>query len=196
VLPRRHVLTGVLVCGRCGVGLKGTTVTSRQGTRVRLYECAPSSGGCGRTSIVANGAEDAVLDAVKASDPDMRLKRRLSAAAGALPRETLLALAKIAERRAQLSAVADLTDVGSALARLDAEERALREQVAPAQPHPVDPELDDPERRERRHRGELTEGEVLQSRDWIAAWVERVVVRPSLNPRAPQADRLDVVWRD
>jgi hypothetical protein len=66
----------------------------------------------------------------------------------------------------------------------------------------VDPEAaptvpkDDPERRDRRHRGELTEAEVLQSAEWVRSWVRSVTVQPAKHTKTPPSERLEIAWRD
>jgi DNA invertase Pin-like site-specific DNA recombinase len=192
-MPRRHPLSGILHCWSCGGGMRGTTIADGK----RIYACMLPTG-CGKTTIVANPTEDFVLDAVQQRDPEYREKHRLDVAPEpGLTRESLLALGRIEEKRRALQVAADLgVDISGAIATLNEEERVIRESVTPRADLPPDPEKDDPKRRERRHGGELTEAEVLQTRDWVAAFVERVVVNASRNPRAPVSDRLAIEWRN
>lgn len=71
---RRHLLTGIARCGRCGRGL--STMTT--GKRVRRYACHPSSGGCGRLGIIAEPLEAHVAEGVIAALSGPSLKRMLS----------------------------------------------------------------------------------------------------------------------
>ena len=126
----------------------------------------------------------------KQSDPEYRQKHRLDPAPEpGLSRESLLALGQLEEKRRALQVAADLgVDVSTAAATLDDEEHALRESAEPSGTPPPDPEKDDPERRERRHRGELTEAEVRQTRDWVAVFVEtgdRRALSQSSRARSP-----------
>jgi site-specific DNA recombinase len=65
--PRRHggvvprLLTGVLVCGRCG-----TTMYAGTNNRKRAYACRRSDGmdGCGKLAVVAEPVEEIVVEAV------------------------------------------------------------------------------------------------------------------------------------
>lgn len=60
--PRRYLLTGLLVCGRCGAKL---VARPRQG-RGRSYACmsGPGFSGCGHVSTMAIPVEDWIIEAV------------------------------------------------------------------------------------------------------------------------------------
>lgn len=59
--PARYLLTGVLMCWRCGSRLCGMAKNPSE----RLYICQPAGhGGCSGTSIKADAADDALLDLV------------------------------------------------------------------------------------------------------------------------------------
>lgn len=58
--PRRYVLTGLLVCGRCGARM----VARPRGDKRRAYTCARGPGfhGCGKLGALADPLEDWVAD--------------------------------------------------------------------------------------------------------------------------------------
>lgn len=57
--PRRHLLTGVLRCGRCGAGLHSRlAATYRDRVMPARYFCPPAPRGCGGTTIDTGGVED------------------------------------------------------------------------------------------------------------------------------------------
>ena len=71
---RRHMLTGIARCGRCGHAL--STMTT--GKRVRRYACHPSSGGCGRLGIIAEHLDAHVAEGVIAALSGPGLTRMLA----------------------------------------------------------------------------------------------------------------------
>jgi site-specific DNA recombinase len=71
---RRHMLTGIARCGRCGHGL--STMTT--GKRIRRYACHPSSGGCGRLGIIAEPLDAHVAEGVIAALSGPGLARMLA----------------------------------------------------------------------------------------------------------------------
>lgn len=64
--PQRYLLSGMLMCGKCGTRLYSAARTNRNGTRTRRYVCnsGPDHGGCGGTTITADPVERLVVDAV------------------------------------------------------------------------------------------------------------------------------------
>lgn len=74
--PRRHLLSGLLRCGRCGGKLYAAERSPGRGRPVRrIYSCVsgPDHGGCGGMSIAADGVEQLVMEAVllRLSGPDL-----------------------------------------------------------------------------------------------------------------------------
>lgn len=71
--PRRHLLSGVVTCGACGVKLSAQFV-DRGARRQPMYWCRANRGGCGRVAVnVGDRLEATVLDAVAGwlRDPDL-----------------------------------------------------------------------------------------------------------------------------
>jgi DNA invertase Pin-like site-specific DNA recombinase len=186
-LVRRHVLTGVLRCVECGTRMVGRTNPDGR----RSYACPSGNGGCGRVAIGANAVEDIVLD--QAHERDLAYAHKPSKKSA--PAVDLRALRRIAERRTRLQQVAEdeNMDVSEKVRALDEEERALRDEAAVTRR--PDPEKDSPDRRERRHRGDLTPAEVLQTAAWVQALVGQVKVRKATSTREPAAARLSIIWR-
>lgn len=187
---RKHPLTGILRCGECGSVLQGRTSAGR-----RSYGCSQSQGGRGCVAISANAAEDYVLDAVQAADP-LYLKKRQARPPRTVDVDALVALGDAERRRVVLEQASLMgVDISTALATLEVEVAALNERVQPGAQVGADPEKDDPERRNRRHRGELTESEVLQTADWVREFVKEARVRRAHNTREAATERITVEWR-
>jgi site-specific DNA recombinase len=192
-IARKHPLTGTLVCGVCQTPLVGRTQPDGR----RNYAC-PSGVGGGCVSVGANAVEDFVLDAVQARDPSYAKKKRLTTPKQ-VDREAALLLVKVAARRTRLNESAADGDITPAeltvkMRALDLEEHQLQERIR-VEPDASDPEKDDAKRRDRRHRGELTEAEVVQTSDWVRHHVEKVVVRKATSTKEAAAGRLKLHWR-
>jgi hypothetical protein len=62
--PAEHILSGILVCGRCGRPMYGTYRTRRDGSREDTYRCEAGKGsggrhtGCGRVSVARSRADE------------------------------------------------------------------------------------------------------------------------------------------
>lgn len=70
--PRKHLLTGLLVCGNCGAQMLGGSVTRG---KYLSYRCPGKvAGGCGKTSIVASKVEPYVVRLVLARVPAIRVE--------------------------------------------------------------------------------------------------------------------------
>jgi DNA invertase Pin-like site-specific DNA recombinase len=188
---RRHLLTGVLRCSECGAMMNGRTDPGGR----RSYACNSGQGGCGRCAVSANASEDHVLDALAALDPEMVHKRAMRAPQE-VDREVVRRLGEIAARRERLQKVEvdEHVDMSEPLRALDAEERELQASLAEGAPARI-VDKDSAERRNRRHHGELTEAEVLQSHEWVRSLVDEVKVRRAKSTREPAAERLTIKWR-
>lgn len=189
VLVRRHVLSGILRCGKCGTGMTGRTDAGGR----RSYACGHNNGGCGGVLVNAIGAEDAVLDEVFGVDPKY-LQKVVLAQPRAVTQEAVKRLGQIAKERTTLADAGALgVNVASQLAALTKEEREIQSAMAPTAATTLP--KDDKERRDRRHAGQLTEAEVLQTAAWVRALVDHVDVRAAKHTREAPADRLRIIWR-
>ena len=57
---RKHLLSHILKCGRCGGSLRGGSVTSRAGKKYEIYQCGGEKESC-RLSVMKDVAEDKVI---------------------------------------------------------------------------------------------------------------------------------------
>jgi len=197
---RKHVLTGVVYCGRCGQPMSGRRFGGRD--KGSGYSCNTVKGGCAKVAIAAHRVEDYILDFLAVRDPRMSEKPVQTKQVVAPDRETLAALARIRARRTTLAEAAALgADVAVAAAKLDAEEAALQASLVVPIEASVDPEKEDPGRRQRRHDGLLTKAEVVQTHEWIKAWIDKVIIAPATKrdgktwTRQPIAERVTIQWR-
>lgn len=179
---RRHLLTGLLYCGRCGAPMYG-------GQGKGSYGCHPPlQGGCGRCSIAAHLIEPYVVELVLAaipslpSEPDEVADDLLGELRGAEADMAQLSkdhyVSKLISRPAFLAAYGEL----------DATAERLRLQLSvPTQIRPV---LDE-------HTAELWESKSLSWRQSVLrVALERVTVVPGLGSRAPVDERRVVLhWR-
>lgn len=178
---RKYLLTGLLVCGRCGAHLTGG---KNSGGRIS-YGCrSPLMGGCGRCSIMVTRAEPYVVRTVLAAlegiervqIKDEGLLEALRAAEADLAQASRdHYVDKLISREEYLAVKPDLAW------RID----ALRKQVAEGQVGDIP--------------ADVAEQWETQSLSWrqsvLKAALEKVVVMPGLGTRAPVADRLTLVWR-
>jgi site-specific DNA recombinase len=191
---RRYLLTGFLVCGRCGRKL----VARPRGDRRRRYVCAsgPNFGGCGKTGRLADPVEQLVSEWVlrQLGGP------ALAAATGEdqAERELLAALQVGQDRLDELvDAFADGTlsraDFARARARVEARMDATRRRLAGQAATRTLATLPVGERALR----EAWESRGLSwRRAVLAAVVERVVLHPCLPGRNVfDPSRIEVIWR-
>jgi DNA invertase Pin-like site-specific DNA recombinase len=70
---RKHFLSGILVCGKCGNRMRSGAARTKAGIHLPLYVCK-GSGGC-RASVLMDVAEEKVIDAVseRLALPDAQL---------------------------------------------------------------------------------------------------------------------------
>lgn len=183
---RRHVLTGLLICGRCGATMTGG---SRVGPH-RSYACQnPLRGGCGRCSIQANIVEPYVIGVALARLPLLEAKADVDV-------EPLMA--DLREVEARVAQLAKDHYVGQVIGRpaylaanneLEAQVEQLRRQVSTA-------------------RSPLSGADMLHiADDWehkglswrqgvLKAVLENVTIIPGLGRRPNVDDRIKLKFRD
>jgi site-specific DNA recombinase len=195
---RRYLLSGFLVCGRCG---KKLIARPRQDRR-RRYVCAsgPNFGGCGKTGRLAEPVEQLVSEWVVRQLSGPALSAALAAATGEdqAERELLHALQVNQDRLDELvDAFADGTlsraDFARARARVEARMDATRRRLAGQAATRTLAALPVGERA-------LREAWASRGLSWrravLAAVVERVVLHPCLQGRNVfDPSRIEVVWR-
>jgi site-specific DNA recombinase len=195
---RRYLLSGFLVCGRCGRKL----VARPRGDRRRRYVCAsgPNFGGCGKTGRLAEPVEHLVVEWVLRQLSGPALSAALAAATGEdqAERELLHALQVDQDRLDELvDAFADGTlgraDFARARARVEARMDTTRRRLAGQAATRTLAALPVGERALR----EAWESRGLSwRRAVLAAVVERVVLHPCLQGRNVfDPSRIEVVWR-
>lgn len=180
---RGHLLTGLLVCGRCGAQLSG----SPQG-----YRCpSPLAGGCGRINVALAQADAEVvrvaLDRIPADEVERSTEDEVDRLLDAL-REVEAKISQLAKDHY----VAERISRPAYLAANDElEHRAqlLRMQIAD---HEAGESLGSLQ-----EIAEHWDGQTLSYRQAVLrALLERVEVLPARSTRAPAGERLRFLWRD
>lgn len=192
---RRMLLSGLLVCGKCGTPMKaGGPKTARR------YICPPKSdGGCSGVTVLAEPSDVEISDQVLAALDSPALAKVLRARRRRMPDEAEL-LAELGELDARADELAEMWAAGelsrSAMVaaqrklsdRRDAANERLRSM---ADTSPVEALLALP--------GGLAEAweglSTSRRRAVIDALVERVVVRPANGGGKFRPERLEPVWR-
>lgn len=203
--PRKYVLSGLAVCGLCGQRLVGSSGS---------YRCAVISGGCGRVGIAGRATEDEVFSAAYAAwsqwegpDPASEVPPEPPTEA----EEELLVelhelearLDKLAEDYADGKLRFDTRRYNVASGRLrsrieDIEGELARRLPQPEQRPPLS--LAELARRAaeyeaRRERGELSALEVQRDHEWVAAFVQKIVIHPaSKRGRGFDPIRIQLEW--
>jgi DNA invertase Pin-like site-specific DNA recombinase len=75
--PRRLLLSGILLCGRCGTAMRGAPIIGRRGHREPGYRCDEQAGGCGRIHRLAAPLDDFITEAVLVALATPELRERL-----------------------------------------------------------------------------------------------------------------------
>ena len=196
--PRRYLLTGMIVCGRCG-----NRLFSAARTNARRYVCikGPDHGGCGALSITAAPVEELVAEAVlyRLDTPELA-----DALAGRTTSDTEAAALgeDLAGDKAQLDELAAL---------YAAKQIGVREWMAAR--GPIEDRITDIERRiARLTRTDALAGIVGTGVELRAAWtglnltrqgaivkaiVDRVVIAPATERGRKTLDpgRVEIEWR-
>lgn len=194
--PRTYLLSGLLVCARCGTSL----VAQARPDRKRSYTCPsdPSKTGCGGVRIVAPDLEAEVFEQLLI----VMDARELAAAAPPADDPTgplLDELARLEADQAQLAAdhyadrLIDRAQFFAASEALSVRLAAVKTRVAAeAQRSAVTPMLDDLS-----DLAEQWDGLALgKQRAIVERFVDRIVIHPSTVPRGRfSADRVEVIWR-
>lgn len=192
--PPKHLLTGLLRCGRCEARMSSST---RPGGAKR-YVCYSSPGrpGCGGVSVVAEGIEGEVTEQVLS----VLAGPALAAAARSRPSSALAERIRADEEKLEQLAVdyaqdritrAEWLTVREAVqARIDVARAELGEQEAGAA-------LDGLPTDEKGLRAAWEAADVPTRREILTAVVERIVVNPASlrGRRAFDPNRINVVWR-
>jgi site-specific DNA recombinase len=97
---RRHLLSGIARCGRCGNGLSA----SQTGAGVRRYACHPNSSGCGRLGIIAEPLEEHVSAGVRSVLDGPGLDRMLAGRPSGIDPSVELELSEAQRRLDELAA--------------------------------------------------------------------------------------------
>lgn len=218
---RVYALTGLLHCAGsflsgkpCGHPLVG----HRHHTKGRTYTCASTAGGCGRVRILADRAEDVVLEAVylrwgelvalglekdreATSEPTAEERemlaelRELEERLDALAAEYATGELKMDARRYNIASTRLTERIESLTQRLTTYERK-KEQTVMASVAEALERADDFEKR--RKAGELTPEEVQRLHDWVAGVVARIdimSVPPEKRGRRFNADRVRIEFK-
>jgi site-specific DNA recombinase len=184
----RHLLTGLLRCGRCGSRLR----TSAPGGK-RKYGCPPKPEGCNGVAILAEPLEELIAEAVLIRLDTPALAEALAATAhddGAV--EVMTALQGRLDELADMFAAGELSRREWLRAkegveqRLETAEAALRRQSAGAALAGVAGAL----------RTSWADLSTDRRRAILAAVVETVTIGPALRGRNRfDPERVDVLWR-
>jgi site-specific DNA recombinase len=193
----RHLLSGILRCGKCGRGLvRGSARTRPKNPVPAIYTCTASPGGlrrgCGGITILQPLADDAVTAAVLDALGNVRPLPRNAEAVDEL--ETVLT--KLRERQQEIATVLARGELSVAVAsQADAQ---LREEI-----EVVERQLAAALATDRTAR--VADGDVQslwanltlsERRALIGDVIESVVVKPVGRGWHGQAlDRLEIVWR-
>ncbi len=185
----RHLLTGLLRCGRCGARLR----TSAPGG-TRKYGCPPKPDGCNGVVILAEPLEELITEAVLIRLDSPALAEALAEAA-----DDDSAAQAVIDLQARLDELAEMWAAGELSRRewlrakegveqrLEVAEAALRRQTASATLDQFEPGV---------LRASWTELSTDRRRAVLAAVVERVTIGPAVRGRNRfDPERVDVTWR-
>lgn len=205
---RQHLLSGLLVCSKCGHPMKGAKVARRAGADEtpaeaearRKYVC-PSKveGGCGGTSVVAAPVEELVVAALMYRLDSRDLGQVLKARTRQQPDDADL-LAELAELQARADELAEMWAAGeltrsamlAAQRKLDERQTAASERLASM--HEVEP-IEALLASKDGVAAAWDELSVSRQRAVLAALLERVDVLPARGGGRFKAERLVPVWR-
>lgn len=198
---RRHLLSSILVCGRCGAPMSGYT-DRRDGKR--RYACCSQPGldRCGRLTVIADPVDEAVVEAVLAalSDAKIRSRQRTNRDDGKVARaeDELAGIRAERDEYAQDAAAGRITRAEWMIVRDGLTERQRRAERA------LGSRLD--QARTVLADVPMVQGELYQwwndaplkrQRDVLRAVIEKVVVQPSAHGgnRFDHARLEEPVWR-
>jgi site-specific DNA recombinase len=187
VSGRKYLLTGLLVCGRCGAHMTGG---ARSGNGTISYKCrSPIMGGCGRCSIAITRAEPYVTRTVLAALEGIERHQEAGDEAQALLEALRAAEADLAQASRDHYVEKLISREEYLAVKPDLEWRidALRKQVAS-----LSRDID-------KIGPDVAEQWETQSLSWrqsvLKAVLDEVVVHPGLGTRAAIGDRLTLAWR-
>ncbi len=197
---RRHLLTGVLVCGRCGARLMPRTRQRRQPS----YSCkaGPGFSGCGGLSVVADPVEEWIIEAVLYRLDTPELAAALDGTADQSSPSAALAADRDAEQ-ARLNQLADafganqigLQEWIRARKPIESRIRAADRQLAAIRRTTV---LYGFVGQSDRLRHEWSQLPLARQQAIVKSVLDRVVVLPSTLPQGSKRfdhERLKPVWR-
>lgn len=197
---QRWLLTGLLVCGKCGQSLAAGghhQVKAKGGAikRQRHYRCARPGNmrtGCG-TTMAAEPLEAWVESAVLAKVTPQMWRKLRSARARRAPRDADAAEADLIVLARRFGA-GEILEVEWNAARSVLLERIAAAEATPTVPSPDVPDVKDLHAAWRR--GELS---VADKRRVLAAVIERITISRGVRGRSiignRPADRVDITWR-
>jgi site-specific DNA recombinase len=176
---RKHLLSGIAVCGKCSSGMVGSP---------RGYRCHSVHGGCGRIRVKASWLEGPVISLIMAAEAVPQ-----PAPTPAVPKVDLGAIDDeiVAVRAAYDAGDLDLADMTPILRSLRAKRRAAEEELAR---QPVGGVIG----------GSLklwltwSDLDLSQKRGLIGRHIDSVVVGPRLSagPGRFEPERYTIRWRD
>jgi site-specific DNA recombinase len=200
---RKRLLSGLLVCGKCGHKLYGDGKTG--------YSCrGKANGGCGNVRISANGFEDHVW--LRAVERVQKLER--AGALSALPAEEDEAAEALIEERLGLQqrrdelagkyaeGVLDERQLTVGTAKIDQRVRTIDEQLAASVRSRAIPGSDDNvffvpvPRADRNFTAKLEPKELLERSELLRALIKRIEVGPASGRGVRfEPGRLRITWR-
>jgi hypothetical protein len=200
---RKRLLSGLLVCGKCGQKLYGDGPSG--------YSCKKGgSGGCGNVRIASAGLEDHVW--MGAVDRIKELERK--GALSPLPAEQDEVAEALVEERLGLmhrrdelagkyaEGILDERQLAVGTAKIDERVRAIDEQLAAAVRSKAIPDPEDRyffvpvPRPDRNYSAHLEPKELLERSELLKALIERIEVGPASSRGVRfEPDRLKVAWR-
>jgi site-specific DNA recombinase len=198
-LSRSYLLTGLLVCGRCGVDAGVKLVARPREDKRRQYVCAsgPNFSGCGALTTLAEPVEELIAEAIFVRVDGRRLAAAMKQAEGDRGDRVVAELADVEQRQSDLAD--DFADGRISRAewlrardRLAARAEQARRRLATdtrsaaLAPYSTKGAL----------RAAWPELSFDKRRAVVGALVDRIVVNPAVRGRNTfDPTRFDVVWR-
>lgn len=192
-----RMLTGILVCGRCGTGLTASQTDNAR----RIYRCKPEpgEGTCGNLSLSAEPAEAAVRDMVLDALAGRALAAAVAADTDEQHADAIAALDELADRKREAAEMFATGDIGRSeweAVRSKIEEQSEAVSATLAAPAPADGLVD-----------ELADADDLAAlwdgadddqwrRQVVQLLVDRIVVHPAaIRQRTFDPARLEPMWK-
>jgi DNA invertase Pin-like site-specific DNA recombinase len=204
--PAEHILSGILVCGRCGRPMYGTYRTRRDGSREDTYRCEAGKGsggrhtGCGRVSVARSRADEWAREAfisviVSPAFATALSQRQAEVLAGDIT------AAELDEYRAEIIELEQV--LGTRFGTDDMRKRhgqlqkLVRDATARLLQRPDLQALIDLPKSEEALRRAWDRWSVAERRQWLKRVLDRIEVKPAVarGPGSSVAERLDPVWK-